>query len=328
MRLEAAIKMGFYPAPVSAIELIAKKLKVDPNAVMLDPCAGEGVAVQYLAHLVGLDESRVVAAELDEGRSITLADRLKRSSIARTTDFLSCYAPHGSASLVYLNPPFTGELGYGSDRCELTFLAKATSVLKPAGILVFIIPENQVAVVRAYIHNHYEDCEYIRFPDDVRKYKEIAIFARLREKYLFGRHPSFSFLSEAADTRIYAVPAGRLFEIRKQAYTDEELEKLLDYRPLLSKMVGNARRHKKLPQPPLELGNGHIALLLAAGYLDGKVEVPGEKPHVVRGTCRKTEVERDKTVSGQDVTTISREQIELIIRTVDSTGEIQEITDA
>ncbi len=84
-----------------------------------------------------------------------------------------------------------------------------------------------------------------------------------------------------------------------------------------------------LPSPPLALGIGHVALLLASGHLDGVVHPEGKPPHVVRGTSRKSEFVSDVSETENDdgsttkKTTISQ-RIELVVSTVDGTGRIQD----
>lgn len=88
-----------------------------------------------------------------------------------------------------------------------------------------------------------------------------------------------------------------------------------------------------LPSPPLPLGIGHVALLLASGHLNGIVEPEGGPSHVVRGTSRKRSFVSDVTETenpdgGTTTRTTISERIELVIRTVDSTGRIQTFMDA
>jgi hypothetical protein len=83
-----------------------------------------------------------------------------------------------------------------------------------------------------------------------------------------------------------------------------------------------------LPSPPLALGIGHVALLLASGHLDGVVQPEGKQPHVVRGTSRKREYVSEVThTTNEDGTTTTKttisERIDLVIRTVDLTGQIR-----
>ena len=85
-----------------------------------------------------------------------------------------------------------------------------------------------------------------------------------------------------------------------------------------------------LPSPPLELGTGHVALLLASGHLDGLVCPPDEPPHVVRGCALKNTHVTDVQVSETDgqtktVTTLS-ERIDLVIRAVGPDGVIHTLS--
>jgi len=89
----------------------------------------------------------------------------------------------------------------------------------------------------------------------------------------------------------------------------------------------------KLPSPPLPLGIGHVALLLASGHLNGIVEPEGMPGHVVRGTSRKRSfvsdvTETENTDGGITKRTTISEKIDLVIRIVDASGRIQTFMDA
>jgi hypothetical protein len=86
-----------------------------------------------------------------------------------------------------------------------------------------------------------------------------------------------------------------------------------------------------LKSPPMQLGTEHLALLLASGYLDGLVQPEGEPPHVVRGTCRKTQVlaeetESDLGKSEYSVRQVYSERMDLIVRTVDTQGVMRTLS--
>jgi hypothetical protein len=108
--------------------------------------------------------------------------------------------------------------------------------------------------------------------------------------------------------------------------TEAELQRLLANSPLRVHLA--ATPVTGLSSPPLALGIGHVALLLASGHLDGVVQPAGRPAHVVRGTARKSEYVSDVSDSvNPDGSTTKRttlsERIELIVRTVDHTGKIQ-----
>jgi hypothetical protein len=112
--------------------------------------------------------------------------------------------------------------------------------------------------------------------------------------------------------------------------TEPELQRMLAGSPLRGHLV--APPEAAVPSPPLPLGIGHVALLLASGHLDGVVQPEGKLPHVVRGTSRKHSFVSGVTDSENDdgstttKTTIS-ERIDLVIRTVDCSGRIRTFSD-
>jgi hypothetical protein len=126
---------------------------------------------------------------------------------------------------------------------------------------------------------------------------------------------------------LYRIPPGpgpRLFQ--KVDPTEPELQRLLADSPLRAHLAAMAVTG--LPSPPLALGIGHVALLLASGHLDGVVQPAGRPAHVVRGTARKSEFVSDVSdCLNPDGSTTKRttlsERIELSVRTVDHTGRIQ-----
>ena len=69
-----------------------------------------------------------------------------------------------------------------------------------------------------------------------------------------------------------------------------------------------------------------------SGHLDGLVHPPGQSPHVVRGTSRKHEFVADVTdtqnADGSTTTkTTLSERIEMVVCTVDATGDIRTFMD-
>jgi hypothetical protein len=107
---------------------------------------------------------------------------------------------------------------------------------------------------------------------------------------------------------------------------EEELLEMLAASPL-SRMLEEGPKRKDLPRPPVPLGRGHIAMLLASGTLDGIVRPDGEPPHVVRGVARKQEVlvSAETEDNGKTVKTVERyqEQIKLIVRTLGQDGIVR-----
>lgn len=125
----------------------------------------------------------------------------------------------------------------------------------------------------------------------------------------------------------YAIPSGpRPCRFEKLELTQAELVCALESSRL--RRLLQPPDDPPLPQPPLALGTGHIALLLAAGHLDGVVQPDDEPPHVVRGTARKVSYvsqveELDNTDGSTTTKTTLNEKIVLTVRAVGADGTIR-----
>lgn len=327
-RPSSQIRLGFFPCPLEVIDQICQHIEPHPEMVVCDPCAGEGAAISRLSQQLGVAGDRIVAAELDIDRSRVLLEALPESHVTGNVDFLSASYSAGSVSLLYLNPPFDSELGFAT-RLEAMFLSRGSSVLAPGGILVYVVPRIRVSAgaLRKMLYNQYEQVESFDFPKELRKYDECVVIAYKRRRAIHDEFTSWSFLKKPGVVSKYKARAGRVFSFRKQEYTDQELLRLLNFDRAVESLLGNNREAKRL-RPPLELGDGHKALLLAAGYLNGRIAKPGCPPHVVRGTSRKVERVKEETRDSKHLTQVIEERIELLIRKVDSRGIIEDITDA
>lgn len=148
------------------------------------------------------------------------------------------------------------------------------------------------------------------------------------------RHEAETQRWEAASTPEgfrFHIPRGdgpRVFE--KVEPTEIELHRIIKNSPLASRL--KTVPEPPLPTPPLPLGTGHIALLLASGHLNGVVRPQNGPVHIVRGLARKSTVVSDVTDSENADGSVSTrttltERIHLIIRTVDRDGRIHTLGD-
>lgn len=142
------IKNGYYPTDAASLEGIFNLLKPDEGKMnILDPCAGEGVALAELAHYLGEENVHSFAVEYDRERAIharQLVDTCLRA------DLMDTIMSRQSFGLLFLNPPYgdlskdcSGNFGYegkGRGRLEKLFYQKSLPSLQYGGILVLIIP--------------------------------------------------------------------------------------------------------------------------------------------------------------------------------------------
>jgi predicted RNA methylase len=194
-RPEAHKKLGFYPAPPLAVAGICQHLVTSTgNAArtrILDPCAGEGLALIQIAQHLGVPQENLYAIELDVGRSATLQENLPDGHVLGPNSFQLTDITPGSMSLIYLNPPFQDELGGwsggGRRREEHAFFERAVRFLAPGGVMVLVLPMNALAGNRDFVEavdSRLESVAAYRFPDEVRQYREIVVIGKLRKTQL------------------------------------------------------------------------------------------------------------------------------------------------
>jgi hypothetical protein len=140
MRLEGRLKLGFYPLPVGEAERLRVRLQFPQEFSALDPCVGDGVAFGHLLEGTGAHN---YGFEVDCFRAEEAAQRAIRVLEANVFH-VRCAAE--SISLLYLNPPYDFAAdSEKSERQEKSFLEHTFRWLKPRGVLLFIVPQAQVA---------------------------------------------------------------------------------------------------------------------------------------------------------------------------------------
>jgi len=198
--------------------------------------------------------------------------------------------------------------------------------------MALVCPEDVVdewSSARRHLINQYEHVRIVPFPEHVRAFREVCVLAHKRKTFCTkGEEDESAWESVQAAPgftwHIPSVPGPRSF--KKVEPTESELCAMLAGSPLRARLERHEER--KAPAPPLALSLGHVALLLASGYLDGVVCPDGRLPHVVRGSSHKEEYisnvseTEDEKGETRTVTTIS-ERIDLVVRTVDLSGKIR-----
>jgi hypothetical protein len=332
VRLAAQMRGGFYPAPEEVVAHAACFLKapIGEKFAILDPCAGEGTAIRQLGELLDCPPNMIHAIELDDSRSDPIRAALPDAHVLAPADFFGCRASFNSFSFIWLNPPF--DYSYGGHRVEERFLWQATEWLARGGVMALVCPEDVVQEnSHAWQHfiRFYENVTILPFPKAHRSFNEVIVFGHKRFRPEADPASCWNAweIAQAPRGLHYQIPTGtspRLFQ--KFEPTEPELQRMLAGSRLRSYL--KSLPEIPVPSPPLPLGTGHVALLLASGHLDGVVQPAGKLAHVVRGTSRKHSFISDVTDTDNpdgsitSRTTIS-ERIELVIRTVDCTGHIR-----
>lgn len=338
MRLAAQTKGGYYPAHEAAVAYAASFLRAPSQGpfTILDPCAGEGQALRQFQTLLGCPPSQTFAIELDDSRANEMRTNLFGINLLAPADFFGCRATCNSFSFIWLNPPF--DHSYGGYRVEERFLWQATEWLMPGGVMALVCPEDvfsEYSEARRHFMIYYENCTITPFPEQHRPFNEVVVLGHKRRRPVVedasNRRRAWES-DQAPFGFIYHLPTSvgpKVFE--KVEPTESEVQQMFATSPLRARLTSPTT--VPLPAPPLPLGIGHVALLLASGHLNGIVRPDDRPSHVVRGTARKrafvSDVHESENSNGSTTTqTTISERIELVIRTVDQWGHIQAFTDA
>lgn len=335
MRLQGKIKMGYYPTPLSVIERIKKFISVPENQPVnvLDPCCGEGLALRNLTEDF---YSETYGIELDGHRATKARENLNHLlkcsyTEARITN--NCF------SVLFLNPPYDEEtLNDGtvtsSERKEKVFLKDTIRYLQAGGLLIYIIPQHRLDTSIAKILTYrFERIKIYRFQgEEYDVFKQIVLFGvkkkepSTQEKELINlislRDKELPELPSVPED-VYTLPKTKKVALfRSNVIDTEELKEEAKDSPLWRRLSEMTHLDEVASErPPLPLHQGHIALMLANGCLDGLVG-EGVDRHVVKGRVRKVVARyQEQKEKGYEEREVDTYQVSIKILTQD--GEIR-----
>ena len=336
-RQASQAKGGFFPVSLPALDAVLSRITIPADSLgkyyFCDPCMGQAEALAHIAAHYSANPKRVFGCELESSRMLDAQRRLPDCHLVGPANYLACEISPASFSMIWLNPPFDDEIG-GGGRVEHDFLRHATRTLVTGGIMAFCCPEDTAKrydTVRHFL-TFYDNVSMIPFQPEHRKFREVVVIGQKVDEFASkSRYVGYD-CKYSYEPLTYILPTGYYpFKFTKTELAEDELLAALALSPL-NRLI-ESRPVRDLPSPPLALGKGHIALLLASGHLDGVVSPPDEPPHLVRGTARKieyvksieSEVDEEK---GTDKTVVVKsERIVLTIRTLDGLGVIRTFAD-
>lgn len=341
-RLASQEKMGYYKTPVEVVEQIKDSLDFAQGARIFDPCCGTGEAIQILA--AGEDAVETYGVELEKSRYQNAKKVLTCVHWADAITELKVTAK--MADLLFLNPPYD-DGGIDGNRMEYTFLQAFKKTLVPNGVLVFIIPHTTIRKenVRNILANYYGNLEFYRFPDDLfKQFRQIVIIGRkkrLKPEKIQENHdrlkkisnsswdarikfelPTTEKITDSFNKRRLSIPckAAKVFTFQAQHIDPEEILPLIQTsQDEFFKLVGIP--NFKCIKPLLPPKQGHLAMLLAAGLINGELKESGFDL-VVKGTVEEVTEQLDQSTETEKVT-VFRSKSVVTLKVLDmSTGEI------
>lgn len=300
MRNRGRLKLGYYPLPIAEAGRLRTHLAYpDEPYAALDPCAGDGTAFNTL---VDQSPAQRYGIELDAYR----AEQARGAGIQVIQgDALEVQCAVDSLSFLYLNPPYDFEVGKtDNQRMEVVFLRHTGRWLKPQGVLIFVIPQRQLARCARTLAEHFEQIRVYGLTDpESVKFFQVVVLAvrrsrdrRLRDEQLESYGAELERLSEQEDLPALCEPAEYLYAIPPSLPAtfvyrglplDEIEDSLIDssaYRQVRRILLRERGRVHGRPLTPLH--GGHVGLLCTAGMLNGLFG-EGELRHLANWQSRK-----------------------------------------
>lgn len=295
MRLGGTSKAGYYPTPPSIVNFLMTRLELGEGVAALDPCCGAGDALGRLCAVLGAEGFGI---ELERERARAARQKLGE---VRTGDALQHEAR--GFSLLYLNPPYDTDAG---QRLERRFLEHYAPSLVPGGLLVFIIPEPVIEDCRELLEYEFAQLGAWRFPpEEYAAYRQVIVTGHKRSSLsTFERLPAVQSLEAMPMLKLCGgiEPAVR----RTQMDVTELLEEV-GASALWTDLWQKTAPPSSAFRPLHRVREGHLALLIAAGMLNGVVVEHGGRRLLVKGFTEKSltleegeqrSVERENFVGG------------------------------
>lgn len=332
------IKAGYYPIPPYITSMIAKHIEAPNGGRLLDPCAGEAVALCQLAELLNLEpygsELHKYRAQTAHENVTALLDRHawyqelphKDKGLTRmlNDDFQNIQTSKGAMQLVYLNPPY--DTDDKDKRLEYTFLKRSNWWLQPKGILILVVPQHTIGHknIATYLSQWYDQPMVYGFPEpDFEDFKQIVFIGRRLEKQRANAElkRKFELVSTIPFKHLVMLPD------KPQIWTvPAPQHKTITYRGLFPNEEDAAKEHaiygaRQQPQykelfQPIELGQqqpimpfkiGHTAQMITAGGLNNELLKDEEKGNIlIKGRTAKafiTSTSEEENDEGQVVIT-------------------------
>ncbi|MFN3480534.1 MAG: DUF6094 domain-containing protein [Thermodesulfovibrionales bacterium] len=297
-RLESEGKMGFYPTPKKSLGYIKYFLlfyasDCTKNIHLLDPCCGEGEALDFFICPMGVRWG----IELDPVRAEKASKTLDH--VIQCSIFDARVNPLGRMGLLWLNPPYSSDEG---ERTEMKFLKHAIKWLATDGVLVFIVPEVifEKESNRRWISEHFKDIRVFRLSvEDYPRFKQVVLFGVKRSERVEDPEEVFSPPPyqhiEVSNISPYIVPVtdGPTIFQAGDGVTEEDVRKNRENVLKKLKEIGFLQDTESLTiRPIFPLRKGHLVSLITCGVINGKVEI-GDNFLVIKGFSDRVETVRE-----------------------------------
>ena len=306
-RLASQMKMGYYKTPEAVVHQIKKILNIRPGARLLDTCCGEGEALSIIASGT---EAITYGMELDKERHDTASKVLDNAVWGDSLYELR--ASRKGFNLLWLNPPYDlekGDYDQKSERLEIRFLERQWDLLADKGVLVYIVPFDSVKKCSSFLKRRCSNLVILSFPlSEYSHFKQVALICTKGKPVKGEAERNILIFDSLGTLEFWEVPellkttedAGPLYRYDVSASDDDiyfrsvrlnpdEAVKKIDKSPLWDRVMQRfspALNGAKI-NPLMPLREGHLAMLLASGMMNGEVTGNNGSRLIVKGSVKK-----------------------------------------
>lgn len=325
-------KNGYYPTDEATLERILNALggpHDDQRVRILDPCAGEGMAILEASHRLGRERTDVYGIEFDRERARHMQSVV---DVGIQSDLMDTVISPRSFGLLFFNPPY-GDLvsetggsskwyaGKGRQRLEKLFYQRSVHLLQYGGVMVMIVPSYTLDdELSSWVAQHFDRVSVYRAAVDT--FQQVVVFGvRTKRNALLANSKTKKvkallqdvgskqvepdILPERWNSDLFVVPAaqGSTPHCYRVSLEPEQLEQEIDCLGGLWPDFNLAFWTDGVTQrrPLRQLSSWHLALSLAAGGISGVVTSNAGRQLVVKGDTFKekaSKVEFDEDADG------------------------------
>lgn len=275
MRLAGQEKMGFYPTPNEELEKIVSFLSIQDGVSVMDPCAGDGRALQAFK-----DKScRTYGIEIEKTKYESIKKEVEPDSIINADAINEAYFK-GKVDLLFLNPPYDFDVRtedeFKTSRLETKFLKKYTKALRAGGVIIYIVPRKSIEKDWNFLSSRFNCLGLYRFKDEIyNQYVFIGEkgsgFGKQENLVVKDFKPIGKSISVIASDSDFLIYTYKIDPEKAVKCMDDELDKVF---------LVETTPNSLTVQPVTDVREGHLALLIASGMVDGAIERNAEKVYV------------------------------------------------
>ena len=310
-------KDGYFPTDNDTLQRILTTLSPSSGEMrIIDPCAGEGVAIAECKHHLGAERTLAYAVEYHQERAYQAKQLVDRCIHG---DFQETLITPRSFGLLWLNPPYgdlvtdkaqTGTVvdSSGKKRLEKLFYQHSLRLLQVGGVLVLIVPHTVLdGEFRRWLAAGFDRVQVFLAPEQQFK-QAVVLGIRQRHDASSARYratlQALEEFCQLTDKPVlpsvwphdviepYRVPTSVGAECRFNALKLDPVqlaEEITQYPCLWGQWAMHLNQsHHSQRRPLMALSDWHLALVLAAGQVSGVVHSnDGARTYVVKGNTFK-----------------------------------------